>query len=134
MSVGILVVTHGSLGSTMVETATNMLGFCPLQVETLEVDANCDPDSLLAESRKLVDSLDSGDGVLVLTDMYGSTPGNIASRLLGDGRTKVVTGINLPMLVRILNYPRLGLDELCSKAVSGGRDGVVNCRADPGAP
>ena len=62
----------------------------------------------------------------VLTDMYGSTPSNIACRLTGT-HTKVVAGINLPMLIRVLNYPRLTLTELAEKALSGGRDGIMYC-------
>jgi PTS system ascorbate-specific IIA component len=62
--------------------------------------------------------------------MYGSTPSNIACRLHAQANVRVVGGINLPMLVRILNYPRLSLDELVDKAVSGGRDGVLTCNTE----
>ena len=73
----------------------------------------------------ILDQLDEGDGVLVLTDAYGSTPSNIACRLGARRQVAVVTGLNLPMLLRVLNYPALPLDELKEKAVSGGRDGVL---------
>lgn len=75
----------------------------------------------------MVDRLQSGDGVLILTDMYGSTPSNVANRLMAKDGIQIVSGINLPMLLRVLNYPELGLEELVQKAVSGGRDGVRVC-------
>ena len=75
----------------------------------------------------MVDRLQGGDGVLVLTDMFGSTPSNVASRLMARDGIQIVSGINLPMLLRVLNYPELGLEELVQKAVSGARDGVRVC-------
>jgi PTS system ascorbate-specific IIA component len=72
-----------------------------------------------------VEQLDQGDGVLVLTDIYGSTPSNIASHLSSRPGVQVVAGLNLPMLLRVLNYARLDLATLAEKAVSGGREGVV---------
>lgn len=127
MTVGLLLVTHDRLGASMVETATGLLGACPLHVATLEVRPDCEPDCLVAQAKSLVVGLDAGDGVLVLTDIYGSTPANIASALLTAGRVRVVAGLNLPMLVRVLNYARLALDELAEKAIAGGRTGVLSC-------
>ncbi|CAK0770012.1 hypothetical protein CCP3SC15_4060003 [Gammaproteobacteria bacterium] len=72
-------------------------------------------------------SLDQGDGVLVLTDMYGSTPSNIACRLDSE-KVRIVAGVNLPMLIRVLNYSYLSLEDLTNKAISGGRDGIIHCR------
>ena len=72
----------------------------------------------------------SGDGVLVLTDLYGSTPSNIACKLRRHGHVRVVSGVNLPMLIRVLNYPDLDLDSLKEKALSGGRDGVLSCTSE----
>jgi PTS system ascorbate-specific IIA component len=84
---------------------------------------------LLQRAKKALAALDTGDGVLVLTDLFGSTPSNIAARLLDSSRTRVVTGINLPMLIRVLNYPQLDLASLAAKAVSGGLDGVFEMPA-----
>ena len=75
----------------------------------------------------MIEQLDQGDGVLILTDMYGSTPGNIACALGQNNRVAVVAGLNLPMLVRVLNYPQLDLHTLAEKAESGGRIGIVPC-------
>jgi PTS system ascorbate-specific IIA component len=74
----------------------------------------------------LVAELNSGDGVLVLSDMYGATPCNIVGKLLQPGVVEGVAGINLPMLIRTINYQHESLQTLIEKAVSGGREGVVH--------
>jgi len=130
MSVGLLIITHNTIGSALLETATKMLGVCPLRAETIEITEDMERDLLLRQARAMAAELDTGDGVLVLTDLYGSTPANIASALGGE-RVRVLAGINLPMLVRVLNYPGLGLCELADKGLSGGRDGVLSA-PDPG--
>jgi mannose PTS system EIIA component len=112
----------------LLTTARRMFETCPLECKTLEVNNSCNPDEMTKQAQALIDQLDTGDGVLVLTDMYGSTPSNIAARLLTAGRVNVVAGINLPMLVRVLNYAGLSLDEVTLKAVSGGNDGIVRCQ------
>lgn len=129
MSVGLLIVSHGKLGDYLLDTATQMLGVCPLATQTLPVSFDSDPDTVLEQAAQVVTGLDDGSGVLILTDMYGSTPSNIVNRLQGRCRVRIVAGVNLPMLIRVLNYPRLSLDELADKALSGGRDGVVLCKS-----
>lgn len=129
MSVGLLIITHERVASAIVETALHMLGKSPLEVSVLPAPSDCDPDALRAEAFAAVDRLDQGDGVLVITDIYGSTPSNVACTLLDGRRVVMVSGINLPMLVRVMNYPQLGLDELADKAVTGGRDGVFARRS-----
>jgi PTS system ascorbate-specific IIA component len=127
MTVGLLVITHDRIGADLLSTATKLLGICPLATEAMEVPLDCEPVALCTQAKARIASLDQGEGVLVLTDMYGSTPGNIASSLQQDGRVLVIAGINLPMLVRVLNYPRLTLEQLGQKALSGGSDGVLMC-------
>jgi len=128
--VGLLIITHNQIGTALFETATHMLGMCPLMAEVLPVTNDCDPDAMVRRGRQLVDELDQGDGVLVLTDMYGSTPSNIAARLADNRQVLVVSGLNLPMLVRVMNYPALSVSELAAKAESGGRDGIFYCVPD----
>ncbi len=124
--VAILLITHDQVGRALVDTAVTSLGFCPLATAVLTVARNADPDVLLSSATQMATSLDQGDGVLVLTDMYGSTPSNIACRL-GNERIRIVAGVNLPMLMRVLNYSNLGLEELTKKALTGGRDGILSC-------
>lgn len=127
MTVGVLIVTHGRVGEVLLHTAVRLLGFCPLQVTTLSVEFDCNLNEADAEAHAAAHALDSGDGVLVLTDVFGSTPSNVANRVQGLSAMAVVAGLNLPMLIRVLNYPRLDLEQLAEKAVSGGRDGVMLC-------
>ncbi len=74
--------------------------------------------------RETIAELDQGEGVLALTDLYGSTPCNVVSKLIQQHNLRIVTGLNLSMLIRVMNYPDLDLDELAQKAVSGGREGI----------
>lgn len=128
MTVGLLVITHNQIGATLVETATNMLGGRPMPVEIIPVTTGCSPEQLLQQAKDKLDVLSQGDGVIVLTDMYGSTPSNIATRLCEhDDQVAVIAGVNLPMLVRLLNYPNLNLEQLVDKALSGGQDGILLC-------
>lgn len=128
MSVGLLLISHGTIGKALLQSAVDVLGVCPLPAAFLSVPSSCDPPLVLEKARELADRLDEGNGVLVLTDMFGATPSNIACRLRDQKDVRVIAGMNLPMLIRVLNYPRLGLDELEEKALTGGWDGVLVCR------
>lgn len=123
--VGLLIITHNNVGGALFDAATSVLGSCPLPYEILPVSQNCDPEERLKLAREHLGKLQAtGDGVLVVTDMYGSTPSNIATKLSAENAT-VVTGLNLPMLVRIMNYPKLSLEMLSHKAISAGQTGVI---------
>jgi PTS system ascorbate-specific IIA component len=127
VSVGLLLITHNDIGSSLLEAATRMLGRCPLKAETLAVTDETARELLAEQAQHMAEELDAGDGVLVLTDLFGSSPANIANALEGRCGLCVLAGVNLPMLVRILNYPALPLSEMVGKALSGGRDGVLLC-------
>jgi len=127
MKVGILLITHGEIGQVLLDSAIQVLNVRPLPTRVLATTGDSDPDQTLVAAEQALNELDSGDGTLVLTDLYGSTPSNIACKLRKRGQVRVVTGINLPMLIRILNYPELDLNALQQKALSGGRDGVLSC-------
>ncbi|AXQ28035.1 PTS fructose transporter subunit IIA [Solimonas sp. K1W22B-7] len=134
MSVGVLLVTHGKLGQNLLETMHHMLGDLPLRNDALEVHLVQNHDGLILQGQKLADLLDDGDGVLILTDAFGSTPSNIANKLAAGREVRVVSGINLPMLIRIFNYPRLSLSEMAQGAVDGGQRGIIACpHKDKGA-
>jgi PTS system ascorbate-specific IIA component len=128
MSVAVLIITHESIGQVLLETAEATLGFCPLTAHVIGVDRTCDPDKKLHQALNILEQEKDCEAMLVLTDMYGSTPSNIACRLLETPKVRVVSGVNLPMLIRVFNYPDLGIDELVEKAVSGGREGIMDCR------
>ncbi|HSS65854.1 MAG TPA: PTS fructose transporter subunit IIA [Gammaproteobacteria bacterium] len=127
MSVGVLIITHEGIATAILETAANIFGKCPLRVEVLPAARDCDTDVLRNRVKQKVEQLDDGNGVLVLLDIYGSTPSNVACSVVDEDRVRVISGLNLPMLVRIFNYPTLALPELAKKAVSGGKDGIFVC-------
>src|SRR3989440_12379605 len=123
--IGVLIVTHGEIGTALLGSAGQILGGAPTQVLTLSVWRQDDPDDLVLRARELLERLDAGDGVLVLTDIFGATPGNVASRLLDDGRIEGVSGVSLPMLLRVLTGRNSSLAGAVQRAMSGGAEGVV---------
>lgn len=125
MSVGLLLITHKGIAQGLLNTAANMLGDSPLPTQALEVPLDADPEIILQQGQAYIQQLDQADGVLILSDIYGGTPCNIGQKLLTSPQIKMVTGVNLPMLVRVLNYPQLNLEDITQKAISGGQDGIV---------
>ena len=124
MSVGVLIISHDGIGPSLLGTATLMLDDCPLQTKLLTASRDCEPDQLTEDAIEQIGALDTGEGVLILTDLFGSTPCNIAQSLASQRHVQVVSGLNLSMLIRVFNYPKLTLEELSDKAVSGGKDGI----------
>jgi len=130
MAVSILIITHGNIGKELLVTAETMLGSLPLKCEALSVSNSCNPDNIIIDAQKICEKIENGNGVLVLTDIFGSTPSNICKEL--KDRTEldihVIAGINLPMLIRALNYPKLSLNDIVEKALSGAHDGIIDCQ------
>ena len=129
--IGVLVIGHDSLPESLVQAATHVLGARPPQLETLSVCCNDDPLDLLPRAREAIARLDTGDGVLVFSDIYGATPCNLVCKLVDPGHVEAVAGVNLPMLVRAFTYRAKGMDTMIKKAISGGRDGVLHIEVDP---
>lgn len=127
--VGILIVAHGAFGEALIHCASHVLGRRPLRVRQLGVTVHDDPDAILPQAQDLVRQVDEGDGVLVLTDMIGATPSNIAARLSVPRKVEVVGGVSLPMLIRALTYRAQPLAAVVDKAISGGCEGVVHLGA-----
>ena len=123
MKVGILLVTHSDIGKQLLLSATSVFGKNPFQVELLSVDNYDQPNDVKELAEKYVKFLDNGAGVLVLTDIIGTTPSNIASSINHD-KIKVVAGLNLSMILNVFNYPEDSLDQLSIKALEGGIQGV----------
>ena len=126
--VAILVIAHEPLASALVSAAHHVYSRDPCAAASrltgLDVAPAADPDAVLAQARALVAQADLGRGVLVLTDLAGATPGNVATRLADPGHVQVVAGVNMPMLLRALCYGELGLEAVAQKAVAGGAGGV----------
>jgi mannose PTS system EIIA component len=132
MGCGILLVTHGKLGHFLLDTLRDMMGELPLKADVLEVRRVQAHEGLLLQGQRMLDNLDGGHGVLILTDAYGSTPSNIANKLCALRESAlVVAGVNLPMLMRLFNYAQYDLPRLAQAAVEGGQRGVTLCPKNP---
>ena len=123
MKVGILIITHSDIGKQLLLTATSVFGKNPFQVELLSVDNYDQPDDVKELAEKYVNFLDNGSGVLVMTDIIGTTPSNIASSI-NNKNIKIIAGLNLSMLLNVFNYPEDTLEKLADRAVQGGVAGV----------
>jgi PTS system ascorbate-specific IIA component len=126
MTCGILLVTHPGVGSALLSVATQLLRQLPLKTEAFEVPFDADLDDLLPHASAALRRVDSGHGVLVLTDLYGASPSNLAGALARLGTpVRRVSALSLPMLLRVMNYPEQGLDQLPATAAAGTRNGAI---------
>ena len=124
--IGIFLITHGSFGESLVQNVSCILGTRPPLLGQFGLSAVADPAGLLPELLDALQKLDEGDGVLVMTDIFGASPSNLALQLLVPGRVEGIAGLNLPMLLRALTYRQQGMEKLVQKALSGGYEGVIN--------
>ena len=126
MTCGILLVTHPGVGTALLDVATRLLRQLPLKTEALEVPFDADLDALLPLASAALRRVDGGDGVLILTDLYGASPANLAGQLARLGTpVRRVSALSLPMLLRVMNYPEQGLDLLPATAAAGTRNGAI---------
>ncbi|MDC9725073.1 MAG: PTS mannose transporter subunit IIA [Gammaproteobacteria bacterium] len=127
MTVGILLVSHNQIGAELINTARQMLSCSPLPTKVISIGINDNPDHIRRQLNAELEGLDQGNGILIMTDMFGSTPSNIACTVSERDDICVISGLNLPMLIRVLNYPNLSLNELEQKALTGGQEGIARC-------
>lgn len=126
MTCGILLVTHPGVGTALLDVATRLLRQLPLKTEAFEVPFDVDLDALLPLASAALRRVDSGEGVLILTDLYGASPANLAGQLARLGTpVRRVSALSLPMLLRVMNYPEQGLDQLPATAAAGTRNGAI---------
>lgn len=126
MTCGILLVTHPGVGTALLDVATRLLRQLPLKTEAFEVPFDADLDALLRLASAALRRVDGGDGVLILTDLYGASPANLAGQLARLGTpVRRVSALSLPMLLRVMNYPEQGLDQLPATAAAGTRNGAI---------
>ena len=124
--IGIFLITHGSLGEALVQNVCHVLNKRPPQLIQLGMTAQDDPLDMLPMAREMLALVDKGKGALVLTDIFGASPANLALKLLEHGRIEGLTGVNMPMLLRALTYRDKGMETLLMRARDGGRDGIIN--------
>ncbi len=122
--VGIVVFTHADYGKALMDSAEGILG-AQKAYEVLSVDSGVEVEALLAGLRAAVERLDTGSGVVIFTDMFGGTPSNLSISLLGSLKVEVITGVNLPMLLRAFNRRNESLMELAREVREAGIQGIV---------
>lgn len=121
---GVLILAQRDIGNGLLNAVEHVMGERPPHVEAFPVSYDQAPERLIESLRTFVRRLDDGSGVLILADIYGATHINAACRLIEKTRIELVAGVNLPMLIRVLNYRDLELPQLVDKAVNGGREGI----------
>jgi PTS system ascorbate-specific IIA component len=124
--IGILLITHGTFGESLIQNVCHVLNKRPPLIGQFGVAAQDDPLDILPMAKLLLGEVDGGAGVLILTDILGATPANLALKLLEPGRVEGIAGVNLPMLLRVLTYRKNPMETLVQKAISGGHDGIIN--------
>jgi mannose PTS system EIIA component len=124
----ILLIAHAPLANALRQCALHVFPDCGPTVVAIDVQPNLSPDETLGAARIALEQLSrvpQVDGVLVLTDIFGATPSNVAQKLVDGVNSKLITGVNLPMLLRAVTYRHESLDTLVSRAVVGGTQGVM---------
>jgi mannose PTS system EIIA component len=121
---GILIIAHAPLATALRECIAHIYGGCPARIGALDVLPDSDPAEVVAQANSEIERLREDNGALVLTDMFGATPSNIAARLATVPEVRVLAGVNLPMLVRAVCYRATPLDTLVEKALAGASKGV----------
>ena len=132
MSVGILLVTHEDIGAQLVAVCDAIYKQRKTAVNLVSVPADLGPEVLGKYAdmiRTAMIAQDNGDGLLVLTDVFGATPDNLARYFSTECNARVISGINLPMLLRVLNYADQSLEQLGETALTGGIKGVQQGKA-----
>jgi PTS system mannose-specific IIA component len=130
----ILIIAHAPLAHAFRQCALHVFPECGAHVAAIDVQPNLPPEETLGMARVALDQLGrlhSVTGVLVLTDIFGATPSNVAQKLVDGVKTRLITGVNLPMLLRSVSYRHEPLDALVSRAVVGGTQGVMQVAISP---
>ena len=124
----ILLIAHAPLANAFRQCALHVFPDCESTVSAIDVQPNLSPEETLATARISLEQLGrlpQVSGVLVLTDIFGATPSNVAQKLVDGVRSRLITGVNLPMLLRAVSYRHEPLEALVSRAVVGGTQGVM---------
>ena len=126
--VGVLIITHNQVGKELLASAETIVGRKTPGISQISIPGELKADKLgqYADQVKLnIESLEQGDGVLILTDLPGATPSNLARYFAEDYNVKIVSGINLPMLIRIINYIDQPLELLAEIGIVGANKGII---------
>lgn len=129
MTAAVLLVTHEGIGSAMIKVARKITGSTLDNMDFIDIEFDPDISMLEKQLNDRLSHIDCGEGVLVLTDLIGATPCNLASNVLHSD-CLFVTGLNLPMLIRVYNYREKPLSELADIACQGAVNGILQLTRD----
>ncbi len=122
---GILVVTHANLGSALIETLEFILGKEQENLLPISIDIKEDPDNLRKKIKQGISKVTSDKGVLIFTDMFGGTPSNLAYSFLEEGKVEVISGVNLPILLKaVTSRKKMDMETLTSSLVEHGKRSI----------
>lgn len=124
MSVALLLISHNKVATSLMDIAASIMNDPPTNYACVEIPMDAQVDSMAAQIDNNINQLDTSDGILILTDMYGGTPSNIAEKFATNENTRMISGMNLPMLIRAMNYRDLPLVELTEKIINGGQQSI----------
>ena len=115
--IGILLVTHGEIGKSLIDCAAHILDKYPISVESVAINSNNDLNSYSNIIAQKIQDLESGNGILIMTDIYGATPCNLLNKFIEKDKVEVVTGINLPMLIKAISERKDNLNLLVNDSI-----------------
>ena len=121
---GIFIIAHAPLASALRQCVLHVFPAAADAVSALDVQPNMPPEETLAQARAMMRQ-SSTPQALVVTDVFGATPCNVAQKLVDGVRSKLIAGVNLPMLLRTVSYRHESLDALVSRAMIGATQGVI---------
>ncbi|MDH5387091.1 MAG: PTS fructose transporter subunit IIA [Gammaproteobacteria bacterium] len=125
MNVALLLVTHKGIASNLLETAYSIVNDKPDNLAYVEVPMDAPVDAMRENIQQQLNQFDQNKDLLILTDIYGGTPSNLASCFVSNTKTQLVSGLNLAMIIKAINYRRLPLNELVEKIIQGGRQSIA---------
>lgn len=122
---GILIVTHAQLGTTLIETLEFILGAPQKRLISISIDIKQDPENLRKRIKKGIEEVGSENGVLILTDMFGGTPSNLSYSFLEEGKVEVISGVNLPILLKaVTSREKMEMNKLTASLVEHGKRSI----------
>ncbi len=130
--IGVMVVSHEPLGTALIHCTRHIYGRLPVQLAALDVIPDEDPDHAYLAAIELLARINDGSGVVVLTDLFGATPSRIAARLAQPHKVVVLAGVNLPMLVKVLNNRRMPVEELVDTLLSSAQGAILQIKPESG--
>ncbi len=124
MSAALFFITHEGIASNLLNIGENILQKPDNNLLFHEIPMDAPVNDMLAQIRNKLSTLDLSEGILFITDAYGSTPGNIAQQIASQYKSPLISGVNLPMVIRLLNYRNEALEPLLDKALDGAYKGI----------